>query len=107
MALACFFSSFPAFSLDYEGCKDDLDKLRKSARDAHDQTELAYIRDSLDEVESRLKRAKTSCGVTDMCTSLRAKALQHGVQTVQMFCQAATSDSMSVKDCMACAAGER
>jgi len=95
-----------ANAIDYDDCKDQVDRLRRSARDANDQTSVDDIRSALDDVDNKLRRAKMSCGYVDACTMIRATALKHGVGTVQTLCKS-TENGIPVKTCMDCAAGIR
>lgn len=104
--MATMVLSTHAIAIDYDDCKDQVDRLRRSARDADDQTSVEDIRSALDDVDHRLRKAKLSCGYIDACTRLRGAALRHGVDAVQMLCKA-TDNGMPTKACMDCAAGVR
>lgn len=97
-----FILMLPAFAFDLSSCQSSTDRLKRSARDAADAAESIngmverpgaanQIQSSLDDVESRLRRAKSDCGYESpkdrICTSYRGIAGFHGVAKARTMCK--------------------
>lgn len=106
VAIAIFFLTGPAFAWDAAECQDTADRLSRAARDAEDAAEsflsspnrsaLDLVHSELLEVEDRLHRANSACGVVPPRSIGAARAMMTDTQALAEI--EAWENLMNVKD---------
>lgn len=106
---AYFFLMLPAFAFDLSSCKSSTDRLKRSARDAADAAESIngmvempgaanQVTSKLDDVESRLRRAKSDYGYKSskdrIFPSYRGIAGFYGVARARTMCNEAIEKNL-------------
>lgn len=93
-ALAIF--SANCFAVDFDDCRDRMEQVRKSARDADmsimSSDDLDTARSVLDDIQNRVDRAKKACGSSaspgSICQGLRGHAITASKKDAARSCAA-------------------
>ena len=94
VALAMF--SANCFAVDFDDCRDRMERVHKSARDANmsimSSDDLDTARSVLDDIQDRVEKAKRACGTSptpgSICQGLRGYAITASKKEAASSCAA-------------------